>query len=171
MLFCDAVAFYEIFRECLCCLHLSVLSRPVRCVSFYPPCLVLFVLLRFVSSCPSCVALSVCILFCPNALVDVPPCKRQNWKLRTLPPMRCDVRPKHDPHYRVPPCSLQRRSNVTQCHQSGAAAVLQEDTRGFSHLHRAGGKGNMIARSAHGAWNLNPAQLSMHPWAGFWISR
>ena len=107
----------------------------------------------------------------PNALVDVPPCKRQNWKLRTLPPMRCDVRPKHDPHYRVPPCSLQRRSNVTQCHQSGAVAVLQEDTRGFSHLNRAGGKENMIARSAHGAWKLNPAQRSMHPWAGFWISR
>ena len=52
MLFRAAVACYEIVRQCLCCLFLSILSRPVRFVSSYPPCLVLFLLLRLVSSCP-----------------------------------------------------------------------------------------------------------------------
>ena len=65
MLFCVEVTFYEMIRECSCCLLLSVLSRPVRCVSSYPPCLVLFVLPRFVSSYPSCVALFACVSSCP----------------------------------------------------------------------------------------------------------
>ena len=51
MLFRAAVACYEIFRQCLCCLFLSILCRPVRCVSSYPPCLVLFLLLGVVLSC------------------------------------------------------------------------------------------------------------------------
>ena len=65
MLFCAEVAFNEMIRECSCCLLLSVLSRPVRFVSSYPPCLVLSVLPRLVSSCPSCLALSVCVSSCP----------------------------------------------------------------------------------------------------------
>ena len=63
-MFCVVVTFNEMIRECSCCLLLSVLSRPVRCVSSYPPCLVLFVLPRFVSSYPSCVALFACVSSC-----------------------------------------------------------------------------------------------------------
>ena len=62
MLFCVEVTFYEMIRECSSCLLLSVLSRPVRCVLSYPPCLDMFVLPRFVSSYPSCVAQSACVM-------------------------------------------------------------------------------------------------------------
>ena len=72
MLFRAAVACYEIFRQCLCCLFLSILCRPVRCVSSYPPCLVLFLLLRVVSSC-LLLRLIRFLLSCPSCLVFARP--------------------------------------------------------------------------------------------------